>query len=146
MKRVQRDSQSILLMDSNPSASCQIINLFLVLIRYNFNYSNAFYKLNKYLSLIISIHSIILMLLSIFLYGTFEVLFKLESLITDSINIYCYFLIASLMLSILLMSFTHHALFHFGTIVYSQKEYQVSNQVKKNLFLFIRQEVKIFFL
>ncbi|CAF4373774.1 unnamed protein product [Rotaria sp. Silwood2] len=124
MKRVKKDGQSIVVMDSNSSASCQIINLFLVLIRYHFSYSNSFYKINKYLSLIMSIHSIISMLLTIFIYGTFEVLFKLESII-----IYSYLLISSLIISILFLLLTNHALYHFGIRIYSQQQYQISNQL-----------------
>jgi hypothetical protein len=134
MRRVKKDGISVLIMDSNPVASCGIINLCLVLIRYNFIHSNLFYKVNAYLSLIMSIHSIISMILSILTFGTFEVLFKQISIVNYSINIYSYLLISSLMLSILLILLTNHALFHFGTLIYSQQEYKISNQVtKKNV-------------
>ncbi|CAF1124575.1 unnamed protein product [Rotaria sp. Silwood1] len=126
MKRVKKDGQSIVIMDTNSSASCQIINLFLVLIRYHFSYSNSFYKINKYLSLIMSIHSIISILLTIFIYGTFEVLFKLESII-----VYSYLLISSLIISILFLLLTNHALYHFGIRIYSQQQYQISNQLMR---------------
>lgn len=131
MKRVKKDGISVLIMDSNPVASCEIINLFLVLIRYNFSYSNLFYKVNIYLSIIMSIHSIISMILSILTFGTFEILFKQISIVNYSINIYSYLLISSLMLSILLLLLTNHALYHFGTLIYSQQEYKISNQVKQ---------------
>jgi hypothetical protein len=77
-------------MDSNSSASCEIINLFLILIRYNFYYSNSFYKLNFSITIIMSIHSIISMILSILTYGTFELLFKQISIVNNSINVYSY--------------------------------------------------------
>jgi hypothetical protein len=78
-----------------------------------------------------SIHSIISMILSILTYGTFELLFKQISIVNNSINLYSYLLVSSLMLSILLILLTNHALYHFGTIIYSQQEYRISNQVKK---------------
>jgi len=133
MKRVKKDGLPFLIIDSKPSASCEIINLFLILIRYNFIYSNSFYKLNIYLSIVMSIHSIISMILSLLTYGTFEVLFKQISLFNSSINIYCYLLICSLMLAILLLLLTNHPLFHYGTLIYSQQENRISNQVKKLL-------------
>ncbi|CAF3428469.1 unnamed protein product [Rotaria socialis] len=131
MKRVKKDGELIIILDSNPypAASCQIINFFLFLIRYNFSYSNSFYKINKYLSLIMIVHSIISILLILLTYGTFEILFKIESIVNYSINIYSYFLITSLMISILLILLTNHTLFHFGLTIYSQKQNQISNQL-----------------
>lgn len=76
------------------------------------------------------------MILSILIYGTFEILFKQISIVNYSINIYNYLLISSLMLSILLILLTNHSLYHFGTLIYSQEEYRISNQVNQRLVCF----------
>jgi hypothetical protein len=75
------------------------------------------------------------MILCILTYGTFELLFKQLSIINSSMNIYSYLLISSLMLSILLILLTNHALYHYGTVIYSQQEYRISNQVKEYFFI-----------
>ncbi|CAF4204966.1 unnamed protein product [Rotaria sordida] len=129
LKGVKKDGQSIEIINSNSSGSCQLINFFLVLIRYHFSYSNSFYKINKSICLIMSIYSIISILLTIFIYRTFELLFKLESFIINSYNIYSYLLILSLIISILFILLTNHALFYYYTVCYFQQEYYQSNQL-----------------
>ncbi|CAF4255059.1 unnamed protein product, partial [Rotaria sordida] len=118
LKGVKKDGQSIEIINSNSSGSCQLINFFLVLIRYHFSYSNSFYKINKSICLIMSIYSIISILLTIFIYRTFELLFKLESFIINSYNIYSYLLILSLIISILFILLTNHALFYYYKVCY----------------------------
>jgi hypothetical protein len=41
------------------------------------------------------------------------------------------------MLAILLILLTNHALFHYGTLIYSQQENRISNQVKSKTIYFI---------
>lgn len=129
MKRFKKDGQPILINDSNTKVSCQIINLFLFLIRFHFSYSNLFYKLNKTLTIIMIINSINSILLILLIYSIFEILFKIQIIIYYSINIYSYLLILSLILSILFILLTNHALFYHGLIIFYKQIYKISNQV-----------------
>lgn len=118
--------------------------MFLILIRYNFNYSNIFYKLNLKLSLIINVNSIILIILCLITYSIFEIFFKQIYIINLSINIYSYLLIISLIISILLILLTNHCLYNYGKLIYYQQEYQISNEVN-NVSFFSFKINKYFF-
>ena len=135
MKRIKKDGQLILINDTNSVVSSEIINLFLVLIRYYFSYSNKFYKINLNLTIIIHINSLISILFSILTYSTFEILFKQISIINYSINIYSYLLVCSIIISILFILLTTDALLYIGKVIYFQQQYQRQNQVKIFVFL-----------
>lgn len=130
MKRIKKDGISIIENEKNSVASCEFLNLILQIIRYHFIYSNFFYKINKSLSIIESIYSFLSIILLIFIYGTFEILFKQIYLINSSMNIYSYLLFLSLFTSFLFILLTNHCLFQFALLIYSQQQYQLSNQVK----------------
>ncbi|CAF0845328.1 unnamed protein product [Adineta steineri] len=129
LKRVKKDDILFVTNDTNSIASCEIINLFLLLIRYNYNYLNFFYKLNKRFNFISSIHSLITIILILLIYSIFEILFKQISFINNSINGYSYLILLSLFISILFILLTNHALFHFVILNYFQQQYQISNQL-----------------
>ena len=131
MRRVKKDGYPILTLDTSSSLSCQMLNLFLILIRYNFIYSNIFYKINFLLSVIITIHSIISIILSILTYSIFEIYFKQLSLINNSLNIYSYLLMLSLIISIFFILLTNHGLYHYGKMIFIQEKHRISNQVRQ---------------
>jgi len=86
-----------------------------------------------------SIDSIISIILCLLTFGTFELLFKQISIINNSIYIYSYLFIFSFIFSILFILLTNYALFYYATLIYSQQEHRISNQVnlkKKNFFFF----------
>ncbi|UJR29542.1 hypothetical protein I4U23_010759, partial [Adineta vaga] len=126
MKRIKKDGISIIENDKSSIISCEIFHLFLQLIRFYFIYSNIYYKINKKFYFIQNIYLIISILFILFLYGTFEILFKQISLIT---NLYSYLLLISLFISILFILITNHSLFQFILFIYFQKQYQISNQL-----------------
>ena len=121
--------------DWNRCASSELINYFLVLLRFHFAFANRFYRLDLCLTFLFSVYSLLVVLLSLLLFSVFEVLFKELFLISISFNVHSYFLFSSLFLSILFILLTTHSLFHLILLSYSQQQFQQTNQVSIDLSL-----------
>ena len=120
---------------SHLCASSELINYFLLLLRFHFAFANRFYRLDLCLTFLFSIYSFFVVFLSIVLFSSFEVLFKQLFLISFSFNLHSYLLLLSLFLSILFILLTTHSLFHLILLNYSQQQFQQTNQVNNEYLL-----------
>ena len=127
--RIRKGDVPVISLEWSSCASSEWINFFVLLVRYQFAYSNFFYEFNLCLTFLLSIHSLITIVLSLLTFSTLEILFKQISFINLSINMHSYVLLTSMLLSILLILLTNQALLHFGTLTFAQQRLSVSNQV-----------------
>jgi hypothetical protein len=70
-----------------PSMSIELLNYFIALTFFSFNYSQAFWHLNKLYTFLFSIHLILFSILSVLSLSAFEILFKFQTVFYNGIKL-----------------------------------------------------------